>query len=215
MGAVFFARRAAFCHARAVVSVSGERVAASCLRSCRLRHASLVAHLSSSSAQEPPAAVGLRHFSLRLVVQALTSIATKKRPLLRSLFSLNNSPSAHRRVSRFPATVRGCQSGHFLETGSLYLPPAALRLFPPSAKIYTIYPRKRPFPGIFFVCSKNSLRIDFLISAIIWLVLTQFNLKKHAFLRLNPAFEVKFEVKFRAALLFLRSPVRTYLHIQI
>ena len=38
---------------------------------------------------------------------------------------------AHRRVSRFPATVRGRQSGHFLETASLTLPPAALRRFPP------------------------------------------------------------------------------------
>ena len=36
-----------------------------------MRRASLVAHLSSSSVQEPPTAVDLRHFSLRLVVQAL------------------------------------------------------------------------------------------------------------------------------------------------
>jgi len=110
---------------------SGERVAA------------------SMPAKLPPR--GTLRSSRSSVQQALTSIATKKRPLLRSLFSLNNSSSAHRRVSRFPATVRGRQSGHFLETGSLYLPLAALRLFPPSAKIHTIYPRKRPFPGIFFV----------------------------------------------------------------
>ena len=43
---------------------------------------------------------------------------------------LARSPSAHRRVSRFPCAVRARQPGHFLETGSLTLPLAALRLLP-------------------------------------------------------------------------------------
>ena len=151
MGAVFFLRASGLFAVPERLPRKGR--ASGGIYACEaaaMRRASLVAHLGSSSVQEPPAAVDLRHFSLRLVVQALTSIATKKRPLLRSLFSLNNSPSAHRRVSRFPATGRGRQSGHFLETGSLYLPPAALRLFPPSANRILEFAKNTHFGGCSF-----------------------------------------------------------------
>ena len=40
----------------------------------------------------------------------------------------------HRCVSRFPLTIRDRQSGHFLETASLFPPPAALRRFPQSRR---------------------------------------------------------------------------------
>ena len=88
------------------------------------------------------------------VQQALTSISTKKRPLLAVSFFVEYPSAAHRRVSRFPVTVRDRQSGHFLETGSLYLPPAALRLFPPSANRILEFAKNTHFGGCSFFAQR-------------------------------------------------------------